>query len=515
MISSLWLERRGVWRALGMASVLFLATLPAAPLLSRVVLAPGSLSPGSTFGTALWNSLLVAIVTGLIAFALGLPAGVVSALYEFRGRAMLLALSMLPALVPSFLWAIGWASLTARISPAVTDLISGQTGCVLVFWAGAVPLVLIVSHVATIGLSGSQIDAARLAGGETAVLRYVCGSAAIPAALAAGLSAILTLSDPGPGQILRLRTAASEILTSFSALYDFDLAGRQCAVLAILVLALAAPLACLAAPRLSSQIMARQIRSLRRPRLPRVANWITAGFTILVVGTAVMPALGLLLPVLRGIDCAQAVRVVARTGANTLFYASGAGALATVLGLLLAMFVGRDKRLGTICLGVCLAILALPPVLGSLSIVHVAAGAPAWTDPFLRSRATVCFVLGLRFLPVAVVLAMRAWQSIPVSWVQAAELHGVSLALYVRKVVIPFLIPSAVAAMALVALLATADVGTVLLLHPPGKASFPLAIFTVMSNAPESLVASLCLAYLGLAAGLLAVLWTFARRQAR
>jgi ABC-type Fe3+ transport system permease subunit len=196
-------------------------------------------------------------------------------------------------------------------------------------------------------------------------------------------------------------------------------------------------------------------------------------------------------------------------------YAGGAGVVATLLGLLLALFVGRSDRLRIISLGVCLAILALPPALGSLGIVYLAAGAPAWADSFLRSRATVCFVLGLRFLPVAVVLAMRAWQSMPVSWVQAAELHGVSLALYVRKVVIPFLLPSAAAAMALVALLATADISTVLLLHPPGRTSFPLAIFTVMANSPESLVASLCLAYLGLAAGLLALMWTLARKQAR
>jgi thiamine transport system permease protein len=515
MISCSWLERPGAWRVAGVAGVLVLAALPAAPLFLQIVFMHEPLSLGGTFGTALWNSFAGAVTTGVIAFALGLPAGVFSALYEFRGRAAILALVMLPALVPSFLWAIAWASLTARIGPSVTELISGHTGCVMVFLAGALPLVLIASYVATTGLSGSQIDAARLAGGEKAVLRYVSGAATVPAALAAVLSAVLTLSDPGPGQILGLRTAASEVLTSFSALYDFNLAGRQCAVLAMLVLLLAAPLACLAAPRLSVQIMARQTRSLQRPRLRRAAIWITAGFAFLVASTIVTPILGLVLPLLRGTEFTQASGVVGRTGANTLLYAGGAGAIATLFGLLLALFVGRDNRLRTICLGVCLALLALPPALGSLGIVHLAAGAPAWADSFLRSRATVCLVLALRFLPVAVVLAMRAWQSMPVSWVQAAELHGVSLALYVRKVVIPFLEPTAAAAIALVALLATADVGTILLLHPPGETSFPLAIFTVMANSPESLVASLCLAYLALAAGLLALMWTLARRQTR
>jgi len=515
MISCWWLERPGGWRALGVGAVLTLAALPAVPLFLEVVLAGGRLSLGSAFGTALGSSFLVAILTGLLAFGLGLPAGVLSALYEFPGRALLLPLAVLPALVPSFLWAIGWASLSARIGPAVTDFISGQAGCVLVFLAGAVPLVLIASYVATIGLGGSQIDAARLAGGDRAVLRYASGAAAVPAVLAAALSAILTLSDPGPGQILGVRTAASEVLTSFSALYDFPLAGRQCAVLGMLVLLLAAPLAWLAAPRLSVQLMARQTGSPRRPGLRRAGIGITAGFAFLAAGTVLMPGLGLVLPLLRGTDFVQALGVVRRTGADTLLYAGGAGAVATGLGLLLALFAGRDNRLRSLCLGTCLAILALPPALGSLGIVHLAARAPAWADPLLRSRATVCFVLGLRFLPVAAVLAMRAWQSMPISWVQAAELHGVPLARYVTKVVIPFLRPTAAAALALVALLATADVGTVLLLHPPGKTSFSLAIFTVMANAPESLVASLCLAYLAWAGGLLALARAWPRRPAR
>jgi ABC-type Fe3+ transport system permease subunit len=72
------------------------------------------------------------------------------------------------------------------------------------------------------------------------------------------------------------------------------------------------------------------------------------------------------------------------------------------------------------------------------------------------------------------------------------------------------MLPTAGVTTLLVALLATADIGTVLLLHPPGKPSLPLAIFTVMANARESLVASLCLVYILTAAGLLAVVWTLA-----
>jgi hypothetical protein len=65
----------------------------------------------------------------------------------------------------------------------------------------------------------------------------------------------------------------------------------------------------------------------------------------------------------------------------------------------------------------------------------------------------------------------------------------------------------------LVALLASAEVSTVLLLHPPGEASFPLAIFTVMANAPESLVASLCLLYFALGLAALTCFWILSGRS--
>ena len=75
--------------------------------------------------------------------------------------------------------------------------------------------------------------------------------------------------------------------------------------------------------------------------------------------------------------------------------------------------------------------------------------------------------------------------------------------LYAARVLVPFLASAFGLAVAVVALLATADVGTVLLLQPPGESSLPVSIFTVMANAPESLVASLCLAYVAIAAAIL------------
>ena len=108
-------------------------------------------------------------------------------------------------------------------------------------------------------LSKGQVDAVRLAGGEWVLVQYASRSARGVAALAAMLAGVVALSDPGPGQILGYPGVATQVLTSFSALYDFGLAARQALALAGIVLLITLPLAWLAAPRLASGLLARDV----------------------------------------------------------------------------------------------------------------------------------------------------------------------------------------------------------------------------------------------------------------
>jgi iron(III) transport system permease protein len=516
MISAVVLERAGKLRVAGITTLLLIALIPAAPLLVRALGAPVALTAGlnGSFGVALWNSAAVALTVAVVALLVGLPLGVLAALYEFPGRSIFLALASLPLLVPSFLWAIGWSTLAIRLGPAVSAALSGFAGSVLVFSAGAIPLVLLLALSSAAALSASQVEAARLAGGEAPVFRNVCRHVFPVALLAAGLGGVLTLSDPGPGQILGLRTAASEILISFAALYDFDLAGQQCALLTGLVLLIAAPLACFAAPRLASEMMPRQTRLPQRIRRRPMTSLLMTGLALVILTGTILPVLGLTLPLACGQAFPRALAEVRRTVADTFLYAAGAGGLAALLGTLLAICVGRERWSRILCIAFCLALFALPPALPALGFIQWSTQAPAWTDALLRSRLTVCLALGLRFFPVAALLSLRAWGSMPSSWPLAAGLHGVSLLRYLWQVAFPSLLPTLAVAVLLVALLATADVGTVLLLHPPGEASFPLAIFTVMANAPAALVASLCLLYVAAAGLLLTLLWLLAAGKA-
>ncbi len=514
MSSSLVLERPGRWRVVGISAVLLVLVSPGLPLILTAALSPAEFEGLRPFGAALANSGIVALCVAIVSFLVGLPAGILFELYDFKLRKLLLALVCLPLLVPSFLWGLGWSMLGERLSLIGAFLrASPHAGCTLTFLSAAVGLTTLTSYAATFSLTRSQIDAARLAGGETAVFFESCKNATIPVVLASALAGILTLSDPGPGQLVGLRTGASDVLVSFAAQNDFDLAAIQCLALALLVLVLAMPLSWVAGRRLSAQVLGRQLSGPERATNEKVQPVALGVLGAAVLLLTVAPALGLALPLLRTTEFRRALAELARTGGNTFVYAFGAGFLAAVLGLILTLCVGRDWKRCVVVVALSLAVFSLPPSLSALGALKTASQAPPWLDLLLRSRFTVCALLALRLVPIALFVLLRAWGSTSASWAFAAAVSGVPLGKYVGRVVLPLLLPAAGISILLVALVASAEIGTVLLLAPPGEGTFPLAIFTVMANAPESLVASLCLLYLATAAVLLVAVMQICSRS--
>jgi iron(III) transport system permease protein len=438
----------------------------------------GTLIPGfdAAFAGALERSLLVGVAVTGISLAVGWPLGVRIGLTSFPLRRFLLALFALPLLMPSFLAAIGLSMLWRGIG--------GAPAVVWAFACPGVPLVSFAALAATLTVTRSQADAVRLAGGERHLFRLAMRAAFPLAGLAAALAGVLTLADPGPGQIFGWPGAASELLTSFAARYDRALATKQALALAVVAALLAWPLAWRLAPDVAAGLFARDVNRPSPLRVPATTGWLLAAVSLFTL----LPLAGLLQPLFaQPWPVRRAWSEVARTGTDTLLYAALAAGIAVALAFALAWSAGRSPTRRRWLVTVALALLALPPALPAL-----------WLIPW-STRVTLGFALALRGLPLAMLFALRAVGSMPPSWADAARVHRVPRATFLARVALPWCARWAGPAAALAALLATAEVGTVLLLHPPGHGNLPLAIFTIMANAPEALVAMLCLLYVTLA----------------
>ncbi len=435
-----------------------------------------------SFWQALARSLTVAAATGGLSLAAGWPLGTAAGVWACRGKSFWLGVLSLPLLLPSFLLAIGLSMLWRGFD--------GIGGTVLAFSSAGVPLVMMASLAAVLSVTRSQADAARLAGGEPHLFRLALRSARPLAMLAAALAAVLTIADAGPGQILGWPGAAGEMLVSFAARYDRAMATRQALAITAVAAVLTWPLVWRLAPHVADGLFSRDAAPLEKRSRP--------GLTVLWALTAMLfallPLAGLLRPLLRHEwPLARAWQEVTRTAGDTLLYALLSAGLAVMAGFGLALAAGRSPLRRRLLAAGALALLALPPALPAL-----------WAIPW-SSSFTLSAVLALRGLPVAVLFGLRAAGSMPPSWSQAARVFRVPRWRFAGRVVLPWLGRWMLPAALLAALLATAEVGTVLLLHPPGHGTLPLAIFTIMANAPEALVAMLCLLYVALAATLAAV----------
>lgn len=508
MVSCEWIERPARWRIWVIAIILTLSVAPALPLLSTLFFESSTenlLSAG--FVEAVLNSLTVAFAVFISSITLGAPAGVLSAYYDFPFRRPLIALVALPLIIPSFLWAIGISQLSIFLGNSSESFLTGVSGTILTLDAIGVPLVFYISFIAARKLSKSQLEAVRLSGGESYVIRYAL-QAVMPITLLAGLLAgILTLSNPGPGQILGFSGIPYEILLSFSAFYDFSLATKQCLFQTFIILLISIPTAIFLAPKIATELFGKTIGS---PPLTKGSYWGWLALSLLALSFiifSILPMIGFVRPLFIEFPFSRAFQEISRTGFNTFFYSGLAGLISTFLGFTLAFIIGRGPNIRRVSLIGLFIILSLPPSLNTLGFIKLGTSSPAWLDPLVRSRLTVSIALAFRFLPIATILAMRSFGMTAPSQSYAASVHGISFLLYFRRVLVPILFSTMMISFLIVFLLSTAEIGTVLLLRPPGADSLPVQIFTVMANAPETLVASLCFLYVVGAGILLIIGW--------
>ncbi len=147
--------------------LLVLCATPPMPLVYGAVFSP-STEPIWTpaFSKALLNGLMLGVGVTSVSLLLGLPLGLLTALYRFPGRRGLGLVQALPLLLPSFLSAIGWSNLAARGWLPTAIAPSGPFGTIFVLGLQAFPLPLFLTWVACQNLTQSQIEVARLHGGE-------------------------------------------------------------------------------------------------------------------------------------------------------------------------------------------------------------------------------------------------------------------------------------------------------------------------------------------------------------
>lgn len=413
-----------------------------------------------------WGATLVvaggATLTGLL---LGVPVG---AALAHSPRSLPRLLTLLPLLLPPVLGAAAW--LAARLP------VPGAPGCALILGALYWPVVALLFDAALRRIPAGAIEAASLQLPARLLLSRIVWPHVRPTLLSAAL--IVFLLAASEFTVPALFVVPTISMTVYEEMSAFRSASAAAAGLPLVALAVALAWLLRRAPSLPS---ASPVRPFLDGPLLTVARAVAA---LAWGATAALPAL--LFAARAGSFVGVAAMNLEAIGWSVLV----AGATSLLLVAWSALAGPGRSRLEPLWL----ATLVLPGVVAGLGALKIAerTGTLPWLSP---SGALLVLALMARF-------AFAAWlplrEPVAPSQLEAAELSGLPRFRIWRRIVLPALLPRALAAGAVVFVLALGEIGPAVLLSPPGRMTAAQHLFNLMHYGYDGVVASLALFLFGM-----------------
>ena len=445
------------------------------------------------------NTALLGLGTALLATAIGAPLGLALARIALPQKTLLRLVLAAPVLLPPYIVALAWTYLGSSrgivAALAGRDLLSEWTysvpAAIIVLSVVLYPLAMLATEVAGRRVDGRLEEAALVVAPPGRVLCRITLPLVAPSVVAAALVIfVLAVSEFGVPGLLRVRVYTTEVFTAFAALYDFS----RAILVAVPLLLLCLVVAALAAAILGERLVSTRRGSGTPPAL--LGAWRRPATTAAIV--VVIVALGgpLVVLVREAMGAQSWSAVVGGSGdaiANSLLLATvGATAVVSIavwLGYARARAPGRIGQLADVLL---LVVFAVPSTIIGVGLIGL------WNRPGLLGTVygtDVMFLLAYlaRFVPVAALALAASTRYVPVSHEEAAAVAGAGWLRTMSRIVLPQIRLGVVAAWVIAFILAFGEIGVSILVAPPGEATLPIRIYTIIANTPSSHVAVLAL----------------------
>jgi iron(III) transport system permease protein len=446
----------------------------------------------------LYNTALLGTATAVVASAIGIPLGIALARVPLRRKqAIRLALAA-PALVPPYVAALAWVYVGSNrdLVQAIIgrDLLSEWTyslpASVGVLSLVLYPLSMLTTEVALRRIDGRLEEAALMVAPPHRVLGRITLPLAAPSILAAALVIfVLAVSEFGVPGLLRVRVYTTEVFTAFAALYDFSRATLLSLPLLVLSAAVASGAAALFGERL---VTTRRHTRVLSPLL-HARKRLAAIAIIVVIVLALGVPISILVREAAGTPLGTALGNSSQAILNSLMLSSAGATVIVAVSIWLGYAGARARRrIGQIADVTLVVLFAVPSTIVGVGLIGV------WNRPGLIGipyGTDAMFLLAYlaRFVPVAALILAASVRYVPVSHEEAAAVSGAGWLRTLGRIVVPQIWLGVATAWVITFVLAFGELGVSILVAPPGEATLPIRIYTMIANAPSSQVASLAL----------------------
>jgi ABC-type Fe3+ transport system permease subunit len=397
---------------------------------------------------------------------------------------------LIPLFISPYMLAVAWKDFF-YLCFGSTDPISSYIGVILVLTSIFTPLSMLI-----IGSALSNINAQlEEAGFLITEYRSVIFKIILPLIKSSLLTSfvlvfIFSISEFSVPVFFGVKVFTTEIFTQFSAFYNHSLAILQSTLLILLCLFLLflerqniadAPFL-----TINGKGMRTKLYSLKRWQ--GLSGLILFGWFFISV---LLPFIVLFFQSFQDgtTKFIQAFELLKPTFSNSVGLAI-AGALISVFIGFIAAYNAEIKNKKSFS-WLLLVIFAIPSTIFGICLINY------YNQPHLNfiysSYAIILLGYTGKFSFISAKLIGNAIKQIPNSLDEAAELEGISQYRRIQTILIPLIMPVLFAAFLINFIFCLGELGTTIMLYPPGTEIMPIKVFTIMANAPQSLTSSMTL----------------------
>jgi len=139
---------------------------------------------------------------------------------------------------------------------------------------------------------------------------------------------------------------------------------------------------------------------------------------------------------------------------------------------------------------------AIPAIVLGIGLIKV--WNHPWTNFIYGSSAIIIFGYVARFIPFGIWTVQASLKQIPIHLEEAGALVTSRCSRILKKIVLPLCYPGLAAGLFIIFILSLGELGTTLLIIPPGQSTLPIKIYNLMHYGADNMVAALSLILIGI-----------------
>ncbi|MFN8059549.1 MAG: ABC transporter permease subunit [Vicinamibacterales bacterium] len=450
--------------------------------------------------TLLANTAVLGTGTALLATVIGAPLGLGLARVAMPAKPIWRVALAAPVLLPPYVIGLAWVYLTGAAGPVASiagrDLFSDWTyslpAAILILGLVFYPLSMLATEVAARRVERRLEEAGLVVAPTARVVWHITLPLIAPAIGATALVIfVLAVSEFGVPGLLRVRVFTTEVFTAFAALYDFS----RATVLTLPLLALSIVVSACAALLIGERLVATR-RGASGAEPLAFAGWTlrTIAAASCVLATALIVPLAVLTQEALGVPSVVAVVQGSREAIRNSLGLSAVGASVVTF---LAVWVGyararASRRVGIAVDALLVVLFAVPSTVVGVGLIGVWNREGMFGSVY-GTQGMLLLVYLARLVPVAALALAAGIRYVPTSQEEAAAVAGVRWWRAMLGIVLPQIKLSVLATWTIVFILAFGELGASILVAPPGEATLPIRIYTIIANTAPAHIAALAL----------------------